>query len=51
MLSDYITDYVTAKKNGDTKEMSRIEKTLRSVGMDKLTLSVLVEAMSKTDAS
>ena len=41
VLEEYIKQYVAAKKAGDAKEMRRIEKELRSLGMDQMTLNVL----------
>lgn len=46
MLNDYITEYIKAKKANDTKTMTRIEKDLAKLGMDKLTLDVLVTELS-----
>ena len=42
MLGDYIDAYIEAKENGDKKEMTRIEKDLAKLGMDRMTLKVVV---------
>lgn len=47
MLNDYITDYIKAKRDNDTKSMKQIEKDLAKLGMDKATLLVLVEELEK----
>lgn len=48
MLDDYIQDYIRATKENDKKSMDRIERDLRKLGMDKLTLKVLVnEALTE----
>lgn len=38
MLSDYIHAYIDAIVKGDKKEMERIERELRVLGMDRATL-------------
>lgn len=43
MLEEYIKQYVAAKKEGDAKEMRRIEKELSSLGMDQMTLDMLAK--------
>lgn len=43
MLSEYIHAYIAARKNGDKKEMERIEKDLEKLGMDRATLLMVVE--------
>ena len=43
MLSDYIEAYKEAVVNKNTKEQQRIEKELRKLGMDKITLMLLVK--------
>lgn len=47
MLNDYITAYIKAKKDNDTKFMKQIEKDLARLGMDKSTLLVLVKELEK----
>lgn len=47
MLSDYIDRYCAAQSKGDTKEMARIERDLQRLGMDVMTLKVLVREMKK----
>lgn len=42
MLEDYISEYEAALEEKDWKAVSRIERELASLGMDKMTLSVLV---------
>jgi DNA polymerase III delta subunit len=41
MLEDYINDFVDAVIAHDVKTMHRIEKDLRSLGMDRATLITL----------
>jgi hypothetical protein len=43
MLSDYIEAYKEAIKNKDIKEQQRIEKAVRKLGMDKMTLLILAK--------
>ncbi len=43
MLAEYIERYKEALKNKDKKEQERIEKDLQKLGMDKMTLMVLVK--------
>jgi len=43
MLNDYIQAYKKAMKEKDTKEMERIEKDLKKLGMDRLTLRLLTK--------
>lgn len=47
MLSDYIEQYAAAQKSGDKREMSRIERDLRRLGMDVMTLKVLAREVMK----
>ena len=48
MIHEYIAKYVAALKKNDKAEMDRIEKALAKVGMDKMTLEVLVEEFLET---
>ena len=48
MLHEYIAKYVAALKKNDKAEMDKIEKALAQVGMDKMTLEVLVEEFLAT---
>ena len=41
MLGDYIQQYKQAMKDGNKKEMARIERDLAKMGMDKFTLKIL----------
>ena len=41
MLQEYITKYIAAKNAGDKKTMSRIERDLSKLGMDRHTLLTL----------
>ena len=50
MLSDMIEAYVEAQKQGNTKEMQRIEKQLAKLGMDKYTLMVLVNDIKRKES-
>ena len=43
MLQEYIEAYKKAMKNKDEKEMKRIEKDLAQLGMDRMTLMLLVK--------
>ena len=43
MLSDYIEAYKEALKNKNIKEQQRIEKEVRKLGMDKITLLFLAK--------
>ena len=45
MLNEYIENYKKAMAEGNKKEMERIEKDLAKLGMDKMTLMVLVREM------
>ena len=42
MLKDYIIEYSKALENHDDKEIRRIEKELKSLGMDAFTAKSLV---------
>lgn len=42
MLEHYVAAYVQALQNGDKKLAAKIERELNRLGMDKLTLTVLV---------
>ncbi len=44
MLTDYIEKYKKAAAAGDKKTMNRIERELASLGMDALTLKMLVKS-------
>ena len=46
-MSEYIEAYVKALKANDKKEMARIERVLRKLGMDRYTLMVVVKEMIK----
>lgn len=43
MLADYIEQYREAMANGDKKTMREIERELAKLGMDRMTLRMLVE--------
>lgn len=43
MLADYIEQYKEAMANEDKKTMREIEKDLAKLGMDRMTLRLLVE--------
>lgn len=45
MLSDYIDAYIQAKKDGNKKEMQRIERDLSRLGMDKYSLLAIVDEL------
>lgn len=47
MLTDYITAYIKARKEKDTKEMSRIETHMARLGMDKMTLNMVATELEK----
>lgn len=47
MLEDYIRQYEEALKKGDEKTKRRIEKELASLGMDLMTLRILVRERKK----
>ena len=47
MLEEYIINYEKAIAEKDWKTVSRIERELASLGMDKMTLSILVEERKK----
>lgn len=47
MLEEYISEYEAALAAKDWKTVSRIERELAGLGMDKLTLSVLVAERKK----
>lgn len=47
MLSEYIDNYVKALKNKDKKAQAKIEKDLAKLGMDKMTLMILVAEQVK----
>lgn len=47
MLHEYILMYIEAKRNDDNREMRRIERDLRQIGVDQATLNVLVYELSK----
>ena len=46
-MSEYIEAYIKALRANDKKEMSRIERDLRKLGMDRYTLIVLVKELLK----
>lgn len=48
MLEEYLQEYEKAVAEKDWKEVSRIERELASLGMDKLTLSVLMKERKKS---
>ena len=48
MLEEYIADYEKALSEKDWKKVSRIERELASLGMDKMTLNVIVEERKKS---
>lgn len=43
MLTEQIIEYAKARKSGDKKTMARIERNLRSAGMDAITLNALAD--------
>lgn len=45
MLSDYIQSYIEAKKNADKSKMEQIERELRQLGMDIVTLETLTREL------
>lgn len=45
MLSDYIQSYIEAKKNADKPKMQQIERELRRLGMDIVTLETLAREL------
>ncbi len=45
MLDEYINQYIDAVLAKDTKNKSRIEKELASLGMDKTTLLILANEL------
>lgn len=47
MLSDYIHAYIDAIVKGDKKEMERIERELRVLGMDRATLLAIAKIEAK----
>ena len=47
MLGEYIELYKKAKEEGNEKEMKRIEKDLAKLGMDRYTLTIIVNEMMK----
>ena len=48
MLEQYMDEYESAVAARDWKAVSRIEKELASLGMDKITLSVLINERKKS---
>lgn len=48
MLEEYLQEYEKAIAGKEWKEVSRIERELASLGMDKLTLSVLIKERKKS---
>lgn len=48
MLSEYIHDYVDAKKQGDCVKMKQIEDDLKKLGMDRYTLMAIVKDIEKS---
>lgn len=51
MLQDYIDQYREAVETGDNKEMTRIEKDLAKLGMDRHTLNVLLVEQYKREGA
>ena len=49
MLSDYMEMYIDAKANGETDKVEQIERDLASLGMDKLTLSIIASELANTE--
>ena len=47
MLNDYIVDYIKAEQDGDKKKMDKLEKELAKLGMDRMTLRLLVDELEK----
>lgn len=47
MLSEVIDMYIKARQDGNVKEQERIEKKLSRIGMDKMTLMVIVKEKEK----
>lgn len=45
MITDYIIEYIGARKSGDKKTMARIEKDLAKLGVDMITLAVFIIAL------
>lgn len=49
MLNDYIEMYMDAKANGETDKIETIERELVSLGMDKVTLSIIASEFANTE--
>ena len=49
MLSDYIEMYMYAKENGETDKIEMIERELTSLGMDKMTLGIIVSELANME--
>lgn len=47
MLSEYIQSYIDAKAKGDKAKMEQIEKDLKKLGMDRMTLLTVVAEEEK----
>ena len=47
MLSDYIQELIEAIRNNDQKRQEQIYKFLDKVGMDRMTVRILVKEMMK----
>lgn len=45
MLDEYINAYIDAAISKNTKEAKRIEKELATLGMDKITLTILANEL------
>lgn len=51
MINDYLIEYEEAMEKGDSKRMRQIERDLASVGMDKMTILVLIDERRKNNGS
>lgn len=47
MLAEYITTYIDAIVKDDKREMERIERELRALGMDRATLMAVAKIEMK----
>ena len=47
MLSNYINAYIDAIVKGDKREMERIERELRTLGMDRATIMAVAKITMK----
>jgi hypothetical protein len=51
MITDYITEYIGARKSGDRKTMARIEKDLAKLGVDMITLAAFITALGNEEGA